>query len=238
MIKKLLLIFAVAVCAASCLDSDTTYSTSYTLDATFEYGNVFQSDSLFFDMQSGVGLGWKDMAFYHKLDKDNKEFLGGFILSCLKGKGESEDDRFRVNSGRGYGESSNYMVYYINPDESKMPEKDVEFLSSKYGTCTMAGCYVNNTKEVAEAVRNSFVDGDRLSIKMTGYLDGKVTASQEFVLAEYNVLKDSLVTTWSPFQLDKLGMIEHIDIEIISTRDDIPKAFCLDDMIAKVSVAY
>ncbi len=237
MIKKLLFIAAIAVCAVSCLDDGPTYSSSYTLRSTFEYGNVFNSDSLSFNAQDGRGIGWQDLAFYHKLDESKKVFEGGFILSSLKGGG-SGNDRFRVNSGAGVGKSPTYVVYYVNPDESKMPEKDIEFMSIKYGTCSMGGCFVNNTKEVLEAVKNTFEDGDRLSIRMTGYLDGKKTASEEFVLAEFTPQKDSLVTDWAAFKLDKLGSVQYVDIEVISTRPEIPAAFCMDDMIAGVSVSF
>ncbi len=238
MIRKLIFVFAVALCAASCMDSDQTYSASYTLATTFEYGSVFKSDSLYFENQVGTGLGWQDMGFYHKLDEDRTEFYGGFILSRLKGSATSDQDRFRVNSGAGYGKSNNYVVYYVNPDPTLMPKDDIEFISKEIGTCKMYGCYVNNTKEVLNAIKESFVDGDRYAVKMTGYLGGEKTGSQEFVLAEYTEAKDSLVTSWSPFDLNKLGQIDKIDIEVISTRNDIPKAFCMDDMVAKVSIAY
>ncbi len=240
MIKKLLFVFAVAVCTVSCLGGgDKTYTNTYTLGGSFEYGTgVFSSDSLAFENQNGVGLAWQDLGFYHKLNEGKSEFLGGFVLSCLKGKGDDGTNRFRVNSGSGMKDSFSYLVYYVNPDASLMPERDIEFMASEYGTCSMIGCYVNNTKEVVNAVKENFVDGDRLSIKMTGYNGEKVTGTSEFVLAEYTEQKDSVVTTWSPFQLEKLGAVEYINIEIVTNRTDIPKAFCMDDIYANVSVAY
>ncbi len=228
---------AVAVCVVSCFKDGPTYSNSYTADTHFESYASFGSDSLYFENQYGGGIGWQDFAFYHKLNSDKTEFQGGFILSRLKGSGYGNDG-FRVNSGVGMGKSDTYAVYYQNPDESKMPEHDIEFLARNYGTCSMIGCYVNNTKEVVESVRNTFKVGDRLAIRMTGYLDEKVTASQEFVLAEYTEAKDSVVTAWSPFKLEKLASVDYVDIEFVTNRDDIPKAFCLDDMMAKISVSY
>ncbi len=236
MMKKILVILAAAVCAVACFDDDRNYSATYTLAATFEYGQVFGTDSLYFESQAGAGLGWQDFGFYHKLNEDKTDFLGGFILSRLSGKGDSDENMFRVNSGAGANNSGSYLVYYENPVAADMPENDIVFLSSEVGTCSMIGCYVNTTKEMAEAVRNSFGEGDRFAIKMTGYLDGRKTESQEFVLAEF--AKDSLVTSWTPFLLDKLGQVDVVDVEIVSTRDDIPKAFCLDDVVAKVSIAY
>ncbi len=238
-IKKLFLILSVAVCAVSCFgDDDKSYSASYILSANFEYGNVFKSDSLYFEKQLGMGLGYRDLAFYHKLSEDKSEFLGGFLLSALKGGGQSDNDRFRVNSGAGANKSSSYLVYFSNPDGSDLPEHDIEFTSSGFGTCSIVGCYVNNTKEVVNAVKASFADGDRLAVRMTGFLGGKKTGEQEFVLAEYTGSKDSLVTSWRPFELDKLGQVDIVEVDVISTRNDIPKAFCMDDMIARIAVAY
>ncbi len=237
MIKRIFFILAVAVCAMSCLNDGKTFGYKDNIKADFEYTNTFkQGDSLFIDSKSGVGIGYMQLGFYHKLT-ESKMYSGGFILSRLSGKGDSEENnRFRVNSGKGVGESSNYLVWYNNPQPGAMPEKDIEFLAPDNGTCTMLGCYVNNTKEVVKAIQDKFVDGDKLTLKMTGMLGGKVTASEEFVLAEFTEAKDSLVTKWAPFELGKLGSIDCIDVEVISTREDVPAAFCLDYMVARVEI--
>ncbi len=239
MIKKLILIFTAAVCAASCWDQGPTYSGNYQLDTEFEYSGLkFNSDSLYFESQEGgKGFAWTDLAFYHKLDESGNVFKGGFILSQLKGSG-SGNDRFRVNSGVGMANSPTYVVYYRSPFRADMPDHSIEFISKEYGTCEMIGCYVNNTKEVVDSIKNNFKPGDKLSIRMTGYLDGKETGSREYVLAEYTEAKDSLVTEWSPFELGKLGSIEYVDIEVLSTNENVPRAFCMDDMFAKVSVSF
>ncbi len=236
MFRKLILTAAVAVCTVSCLkDDEANNSYSYTSRISFDNAGAIMSDSLYFDRQIGLGIGWDDMAFYHKLNEEKSEFLGGFIMSNLKSGGRSENDRFRVNSGT----SNTYSVYYVNPDPEKMPERDIEFIMSKYGTCNPRYCLVNNTKEVAEAVKSSFKDGDRLAIKMTGYLAGEKTGEADFLLAEYyHDKKDTVVTTWTYMGLDKLGAIDVIDIEIVSNRNDIPKAFCMDDMAASVRISY
>ncbi len=230
---------ALAVSAASCgMDDGPMFTNKYTMYADFEYSNVFGvSDSVYVDSRQGIGIGYQDMAFYHKLSSDG-ELQGGFVLSRLKGSGKSGQDRFRVCSGAGSGKSASYLVYYANPNTSLMPKQDVEFLAGKYGTCSMVGCYMNNTKEVLDAVKNTFVDGDRLAVKMTGYLGGEKTGEQEFVLAEFSEKKDSIVTTWSPFKLDKLGTVETVDVDVISTRPEIPAAFCMDLLVANISISY
>lgn len=102
----------------------------------------------------------------------------------------------------------------------------------------MLGFYVNNTAEVVEAVKQNFVDGDRLVLKATGYLNGTKTGEAEIELAEYTEQKDSIIVNWTPFDLDKLGKVQYVEFEMISTKDNIPTAFCMDDMVARISLEY
>ncbi len=236
MLKKFIFILTVAVCAASCMKDGVISSYTYQLGANFEgYGLLNGTDSLYFEKQLGIGMAWHDVAFYHKVNENSGEFMGGFMLSNLKSGGkETSMDRYRVNSGN----SSTYLVFYQNPSRSNMPEHAVGFLMPEFGTCTMRYCYVNNTKEVVDAVKKSFVAGDTLAVKMTGYLAGKKTVEQKYILAAKSETKDSLVTKWSPINLSKFGSIEFIDIEMVSTNNAIPKAFCMDDMNATISIAY
>jgi hypothetical protein len=50
--------------------------------------------------------------------------------------------------------------------------------------------------------------------------------------------KDSIVSLWTPFELTKLGSIEHVDFELISTKDGVPPYFCMDNMVFKVDITY
>lgn len=240
--KRIIFAIAAALCAAACFDVSTeTYKSTYTVDTSFEYttlsfDEVFGPDSLYFDYENGVGIGWQDLAFYHKLNGAKTDVDGGFMLSALKGSGAtSGNNLYRVVSGTGLGGSSAYMVFH---QSDIMPEKQVEFVSSKYGTCTMGGCYVNNTKEVADSIASRFGLGDRLSLKAVGYLNGTKTGEATVTLADFSAAKDSIVTNWTPFELTKLGQIDQVSFEIVSTKEGIPAYFCLDDMIATISIAY
>ena len=90
--KKILVVCCMAMMAVSCFKDGPTNSYQYNLLASFEYvsdydiKNQFGDDSLYFDTASGLGMGWNDVAFMHKLSADKKTHEGGFILSCLKGK--------------------------------------------------------------------------------------------------------------------------------------------------------
>ena len=103
------MIFAVAVLAASC-SMEGEYTETYPYLSTFDYTDKvyreqFGSDSLYFDTRYGTGLTWADVAFLHKTTEDKQTFLGGFILSHLKGKVYSQGDEpdkdvdlYRVNA--------------------------------------------------------------------------------------------------------------------------------------------
>ncbi len=238
MLKRIFLFIAVTVLAASCLGNGNNYSASYAVNASFEYGEVFKSDSLFIDQQYGFGYGWRDLSFCHKLNDEKTEFRGGFILSRLKGNGDSDQNRFRVNSGAGYMNTQCYVVYYQNPEQSAMPSDDIIFTSSEVGTCSMLGCFVNNTKEVVDFYNESFVAGDSLAVKMTGFLAGQKTQERKYLLAKKTEAKDSLVREWKQFNLDKLEIVDKIEVEVLSNRTDVPKAFCMDNMVANVSISY
>jgi hypothetical protein len=96
---------------------------------------------------------------------------------------------------------------------------------------------VNNTSLVVKTIKERFHLGDRLTLKAVGYLDGKMGPSVEMLLADYSAQKDSVVTVWTPFELSKLGTVDRIDFELLSTKE-IPLYFCMDNMTATVSLSY
>ena len=258
--KKIFFIFIALFSLASCL-SESENTRTDPLWATFEYTRVnypelFGEDSLFFESNMGYGFGWDYMAFLHKVDTsvtDNWVFQGGVMLSYLKGKtfdpadslsmAQNDslmfaDHRFRANSQALPLLGKTYLVYQQNPDPALMPKHDVEFLAKDFGTCQLTECYVNNTTYMAYRIANTFVDGDKLTLKATGYLDGAKTASAVIDLAEFSAQKDSIVSTWTRFDLGALGNVDYVDFDVISTKEDMPAYFCLDGFIASVTISY
>lgn len=236
--RKLILMIMTAVCAASCFGDGPSYSRSYNLSATFEYGNICGSDSLYFENQLGEGVSWQDLAFYHKLNSDKSEHLGGFVISCLDGNKRSGKDLFRVNKGTGYYGSATYAVFHDSKDASMMPELAVGFMADKIGTCKVIGCYVNNTAAVVDAVKTYFEPGDKLTLNLTGYLGGKKTGTDVIVLAERTQQKDSIITEWKPCLFPSLGYVDCIDMEIVSTKAEVPTYVCIDNLQADISIEY
>lgn len=238
--KRIIYLICVAAMAASCFGNSPSVKRTYVLDVNFEYGDhVFQSDSVRFEEKEGVAIGYQDFLFYHKLNPQKTQVVGGFAVSRLKGyAGANDRNAFRVNRGVGLNGSPTYAVYKSDANEANMPEHDVFFANRDYGTCTVLGFYVNNTAEVVDSVKANFKPGDRLVLKATGYLNGAKTGEAEFSLAEYSNDKDSIVVRWTPFDLDKLGEVEYVDFEISSTVPNIPASFCMDDLVANISLEY
>lgn len=245
--KRLLLIISIVFAVSSCFGDGPMTTRSYTLLADFEYAGdysdstFFGADSVFFDAERGIGFYCADMNFYHKVDTVGKAFKGGFLLSYLdipkSEVTEGLENRYRVNNLKGSIRNT-FAVFHQNDDASLMPKNDAEFIYTKYGTCVMTGCYVNNTVMVADSVKANFQPGDRLIVKATGWLNGQKTGDAEVTLADFSVQKDSIVSTWTPFDLSKLGSVQYVDFEVISTRPEIPLYFCIDNLMASVNLEY
>lgn len=250
-------IFAVAVMLSmvSCFEDGGT-TISDTLFTTFDYSYVsdsFAKDSVYVEGP----FAWSNLlVFMNKVEMDGekfKGFKGGFALSCLQGdvpvpekddtdakSGEGDagsEEPTVINPFRAYapkGTENNYAVFFQTDD---MPEHDVIFNATNIGTCSMTGCYVNNTVEVVEYVRNNFENGNRITLKAVGSLGGVQTGTAEINLADFSDQKDSVVTNWTMFDLSKLGSVDAVDFEIISSKDA-PEVFCMDVMIAGVTLSY
>ena len=145
-------------------------------------------------------------------------------------------DAFRLNSNLMFMNSRTYAVYYENPDPEMMPEHDVEFTATEIAVCKMGYCYVNNTRYVAYKVSQCFENGDRLTLQATGYLNGAETAKVSMSLADFSAQKDSIVSTWTPFDLSKLGTVDKVDFEVLSTKKEVPAYFCMDNFVASITI--
>ena len=247
MIKKLLLFFVAAVMAVSCL-GDGSYSESRTIVATFEfasdYNEIFGSDSLYVDTDYRIGIGWDYLVFYQKVNESTKDFEGGMMLSHLayptSGIVEGlANNKYRANAKT----AKNANTYLVFEETGSMPASDIGFnftqSANSIGSCIMTSCVVNNTVATAEAIDKNFVNGDRMLLRATGYLDGKKTDSAEVTLAERLSDRDSIVYTWTTFDLSKLGSIDKIDFELLIPQGrNIPATVCIDNVIASISTQY
>ena len=231
------------ISVVSCL-GDSHFSDSYPIFVTFEYEDaIFDKDSLYYATDgSTLGFVWDGLAFYNEVDKETSEFKGGFLLSRLNipASGQTEElanNRFRVNCKSGLGK---FAVFCQTDD---MPDKDMEFYYSIPGatsTCTMHSVLVNNTVEVADAVKSKLEPGQKLLLKATGYKKDQdaPTGETEIRLADISSDKDSIISSWTSFDLSKLGDIDQVRFSIETEPEglDIPKAVCLDYLVANITI--
>jgi hypothetical protein len=226
----------------------SSFSQTYTADITFEfsddtYGKSFK-DSVYV-MKDGDGFLYGQYPLFFGQKQITGTFQGGFLMSYLKGEKDGKldkealpNDAYRVHAESGANGSKTYAVFYDNPNESMMPIHDVEFGYKDNGLCSPYGCYVNNTTLVARKIKEHFVDGDKLVLKATGvHHDGSKT-SASITLAEYTEAKDSVMCTWTAFPMSSLGAVDFIEFEVESTNPNVPGYFCLDGLLAGISIEY
>ena len=242
--KRLFFILFSLIMVSSCLDDGSGAGQTYTTAADFEYiGLKFASDSTFFNKEQPTGFGYDVLNFYHQLDSDKTRVDGGFILSCLEmpksGNTEGLNNKYRMY----YKDPKNllrntYTVYYQNPDPALMPAHDIVFPLVDNGTCKVLGFYVTNTVEVVDYVKANFKDEDSITLKVTAYLGSTLKGTREIKLVDFTEKNDSIVSRWTPLELDSLGYIESIDFEIVSTQPDTPAYFCMDMLVYNVEIQY
>lgn len=246
--KKILILFIAAFAAASCLNGGS-FKQSYTADITFEFTNDVYSqafkDSIYVMSTTDEAFyyGSYPVFFYQK--QLNGTFHGGLLLSYLKGeangeltKEEAANDAYRVHATTGATGSKTYAVFYDNPVKDMMPKHSVEFGYKGLGTFSPYGCYVNNSTLVARKIKEHFQDGDKLVLKAIGTTASGAKTETSITLAEYSEAKDTVMYSWTAFQLSALGAVDYIDFEIESTCPDVPGYVCIDGLLAGVAIEY
>jgi hypothetical protein len=245
----------VALCAAtavvtSCDSNGPSYSNSYYLTADFEYtsenyDSVFGSDSVYFPKYFVAG---NIIAFNGRLNAASK-FTGGLFLSIGKDPVISSShvpSPYKVcDANGGYYGSTTYTVFHEESDTALMPKYAVKsYLDPQAGTCRPYMCYLNNTNQIVNAVKygtgidGAFKDGDWIKVTVTGYLSGVKTGETTLNLADYKTFRDSVVTNWTKVDLSSLGSVDAVNFTMTSSRESLPKYFCMDEMIFKMDIEY
>ena len=231
----------IAFALTSCFDFTSTES--YTLVADFEYGTdlVTRPDSTYYPEQ-GYGVPYNYLVFCHNVETTTYEFLCGFRVSTLQGVNNPEADKTLNMTWRANTEprANTYMVNYLS---SQRPTHDIEFMAASSGTCTMRMCQVTNTVKVAQEIASTFQRGDKLTLVATGYKGGQVTGTAEINLADYTQNdksgqpKDSIVSTWTSFNLASLQQVDKVSFALVSTKS-VQQYFCLDNVVADIYFEY
>lgn len=173
-------------------------------------------------------------------------FTGGFSISMkcdtIVKPGHVTRSPFCVADSTGNGRSEVFAVYYQNPDDSKNPEHDLVYLAGGIGSCTPAGCFVQNTNLVANIIVNGtedippFAQGDYLKLTATAIVGDAVSGTAEIYLANYTEKGLSILDKWTEFPLTEIRDMDYLDFTLTSNRTDIPLWFCMDDFTAKIFI--
>lgn len=203
--------------------------------------------------------------YYNKHMETN--LFGGFVLSRQvwqrpesqekpetekpKAEGGQEQEQKAPGIYSVYGKSgannSKTFLFFLDNGRETRAKHDISFKAGNVGTFTVTGANINNSAATILAITGESgtefnLTGD-YTLTATGYLNGKKTASADFLLAGKGRGKvagtDSLVTSWKPFDLSKLGSIEHIDFTLSTPAGvTMQRTFCMDDFTGNVSISY
>lgn len=242
------LFFAVIIMTAvSCENKPSTLS--YTLSGNFNYvaenPSTFPvSDSLYFnkyimlDDYSALCTNCEDM---------NTDFNGGWKVSLKKG-GDSDSDELMLftSAGKnaGYTDSKSglaskaYAVYV----PSMSLEYDIVFKyaeSFSKSSCNVIGFYINNTKYLEKLAEEGKInDGEYLKVTATFFKNGLPVCNEEYVLVDYTGTERKVVKDWTAWEM-KTAITMDVDAVKFSVDTlGLPPYFCLDFLLASISVEY
>ena len=235
--KKIYIVLLAAVLATACLKG--SYESNYNAVCNFEFVDIQNIDSIYHKNSFGEG----GFIFCNKNDGTSEDIKGGFIFSMLCDTtykaGHVSRSPFCVADTTAIGKC--FLVYW-KQDEASMPEHDIVFASSQYGTATPKNCYINNTNEVANIAMfgkdgvPAFAEGDYLKLTVSATLNNVVKEKKaEIFLAKYEgTLK--VLTDWTKFDISGLGDFDYLDFNLSSNRSDLPMRCCMDLFVVQVAI--
>lgn len=247
---KLLAIAAICAAAVSCETQPST--ASYTLSATFGYvaenpqaypviDSLYYNKYVMLDSYSALCTSCEDV---------NNSFNGGWKVSLKKG-GASEPAELQMfaSAGRfaGFTDTTSsvlankaYAVYTSSP----LKDYDIEFKYSEYfakSSCNVLGFYINNTKYVETLADQGLIpDGDYLKVTATFYKGSLPVCTEEFYLVDYSGAEKKIVKDWTVWEMKNAQKcdVDAVKFAVSSASGTLPESFCLDFLVASISVEY
>ena len=197
-----------------------------------------------------------DLGFNVMLN-DPKTDYSGFAISVASPGSDYDGSLFQVNSvrnesGSGTTSGSNvFTVFHRDPGINPEDFHHILFLRSENGTCTPLSCLVNNTRVVADSIA-SYNSAHEQPLEMvltaTGYAGGSETGSAEIMLAgarenadSETSPRDTVVSSWTSFDLSPLGNVEYIDFTVSFSdpeQTSVAEYFCMDDFLANIFISF
>lgn len=155
-------------------------------------------------------------------------------------------------SGSGYN-SATYAVAYVSAYSGATSIK----LTANSAGEKVEGFYLNNSTYAYLSMRDgdayskkfggtSGNDSDWFMLTITGYLQGNITDTVDFFLADFRAADNSLdyiIKDWTMVNLLKLGNVDSLSFALSSSDNgtygmNTPAYFCMDDLLSNISIGF
>lgn len=245
---KLFTLAAILLAAVSCENKPSTMS--YTMAGQFNYVAEYPTefpviDSLYYNKYIMLD---NYSALCTSCDDVNSGFSGGWKVSLKKGSSEDTPDlQIFSSAGKHAGLTSEtngslsdkaYAVFSY-PSQSTY---DIVFNYKNYfskSSCMVQGFYINNTKYVETlADEGKIADGDFLKVTASFYKNDAKVCEEEFYLVDYTGAEKKIVKDWTAWEMKTSATFDVDAVKFSMTSSNLPSAFCLDFLIASISVEY
>lgn len=141
-------------------------------------------------------------------------------------------DQYNSCTGGGEGGSQTFGVVYYSAwggNEPTVMRADSSAFLAMY-CCVTNSAYAYTSMSEGDDYAKKFEADDWFKITATGYLEGNVTGSVEFLLAS----EGEIVNEWKDFNLMPLGMVDEIHFTLSSSDNgdygmNTPAYFCIDN---------
>lgn len=245
---KLLVLAVISIAAISCENKPSTMS--YTLAGQFDYVSEFPQDypvvdSLYYNKYIMMD---NFSALCTSCDDVNSGFTGGWKVSLKKGSMTDPYD-LQVFSSAGkyagvHSSESNvgnksYAVYAPSGATYDIVFKYKDSFTKS--TCYVSGFWINNTKYVEKLADEGLItDGDFLKVKADFFKNDIQVCSEEFTLVDYTGAEHKIVKDWTVWEMKEASKfdVDAIKFSVSTASGTIPPYFCLDFLVANISVEY
>lgn len=194
--------------------ADTDFITSQATpgDYTFQSGNI----TFFGTLEPWLGYDHFNCTNY--VDTTNPSYT---------------NDRAAI-TGKGYNNSTNYGVAYVDQDYPAHPYQSILIGAKLQGTAAgskVIGTYLTNTTYAYLYMKDNYHTGDSMSLVIRGYLNSVPSSdSVVFNLAKYTSTDTVLVKDWQWVNLLPLGSVDSLSFQIFSSDEYAPYYFAFDNL--------
>ena len=160
-------------------------------------------------------------------------------LACSNSCTEMYDQFSAMPLQGALGANDPYTVAYYGYNESFFPYNHCGIKLDAANT--LCGLYVTNnayaykSMKCGDSFARKFTTGDYFLLTIKGYLNGSLTDTVQYCLADYRVSTPYVVNTWKWVNLSALGTVDSVAFELYTTDTgtygpNTPMYFCMDEL--------